>query len=117
MAYLTHYCDYHSLLKEIILNKEETKSPQNRFMREYSRLHSEDSVSKLFNELIDKDIQMRKNNKLYGQECLFDYFRLKEFTCEKIVPTLIRRIIDAKRKGIIDYEDKPKKGKSFYKLD
>lgn len=57
---------------------------------------------------------MRKNGKLYGQECLFDYFRLKEFTTDKIVSTLIRRIIEAKRKGVIEMEDRAKKGRSYY---
>lgn len=58
-------------------------------------------MGKLYTLVMDYEHQMRRNNKLYSRECLSDYFQLAAFTEERVVPTLVRIVVQGKAKGLI----------------
>lgn len=77
-------------------------------------MHSEERVSKLYTVFIDQEQQMRKNNKLYARECLFDYFHLHAFAPERLAGTLLRKVGQARAKGMIAIEEKRKKKRTMF---
>lgn len=104
---LEHYCESHRLLRRVLAARAERRA--NGFLREYSRLHSEERVGKLYSVFLDQEHQMRRNSKLYSRECLFDYFQLAGFAQDTLAGTLARRVAEGRAKGLVAVEERRKK--------
>ena len=92
------YCKYHWLLRAVLEVRE--RGRVNPFLQEYSRLHCEEKVGKLYPLIVHQDHQMR-NSKLYSRQCLNDYFQLADFNNSALPTALARRVAERKARGLI----------------
>lgn len=110
LAYLSFYCEYQGLLRSVVAEKRRGRD-RSPFLEQFSRAHSLEPVSQLCSALISKDCQITRLTKLFRQECLHDYFELEQVRPERLVPTLVKRIVEAKAGGAIEFEEEPRRKK------